>query len=136
MRKILEDLYYGNISPCEQQMVHGSELKRAVDRTVKYEEQLLLRLTRSQQEANGITATENFILGFRLGIRLMAECTDDNDGDLITETYTIPRIGRIELKKLTSRDLQKLYIVLPGRRQRQRCPAYVLPGAGQRPAER
>ena len=28
---------------------------------------------------------------------------------LIIETYTIPRIGRIKLKKLTSRDLQKLY---------------------------
>ncbi len=38
MRKILEDLYYGNITPCEQQMVHGSELKRAVDHTAKCEE--------------------------------------------------------------------------------------------------
>ena len=28
---------------------------------------------------------------------------------LIIETYTIPRIGIIKLKKLTSRDLQKLY---------------------------
>ena len=25
------------------------------------------------------------------------------------ETYTIPRIGKIKLKKLTSRDLQKMY---------------------------
>ena len=91
MRKTLEDLYYGNITPCEQQMTPGSELKRAVDRAAKCEEQLmellneegqhiLTRLTRSQQEANSITATENFVLGFRLGIRLMAECMDDNDG--------------------------------------------------------
>ena len=95
MRKTLEDLYYGNITPCEQQMVHGSELKRAVDRTVKCEEQLLdlldeesqyilVRLTHSQHEINSITATENFILGFRLGIRLMVECMDDNDGDIQT----------------------------------------------------
>ncbi len=28
---------------------------------------------------------------------------------LMIETYTIPRIGKIKLKKLTSRDLQKLY---------------------------
>ena len=28
---------------------------------------------------------------------------------LIIETYTIPRIGKIKLKKLTSRDLQKMY---------------------------
>ena len=93
MRKTLEDLYYGNIIPCEQQMTLGSELKRAVDRVAKCEEQLmklldedgqqiLTRLTRSQQEANSITATENFILGFRLGVRLVAECMDDNDGDI------------------------------------------------------
>ena len=93
MRKTLEDLYYGNITPCEQQMTPGSELKRAVDRVAKCEEQLakfldeeekhiLTGLIRSQHEINSITATENFILGFRLGVRLMAECMDDNDGDI------------------------------------------------------
>ena len=93
MRKILEDLYYGNITPCEQQMIPGSELKRAVDRIAKYENHLmeqleeteretLTKLIRSQHEINSITATENFILGFRLGVRLMAECMDDNDGDI------------------------------------------------------
>ena len=41
---------------------------------------ILTRLTRSQQEIDSRTALENFILGFRLGMRLMAECMDDNDG--------------------------------------------------------
>ena len=93
MRKTLEDLYYGNIIPNEQQMTPGSELKRAVDRVAKYENQLmeqleeteqetLTKLIRSQHEINSITATENFILGFRLGVRIMAECMDDNDGDI------------------------------------------------------
>jgi len=36
----------------------------------------------SQQEIDSITAMENFILGFRLGVRMMAECMDDNDGDI------------------------------------------------------
>ena len=92
MRKTLEDLYYGNITPCEQQMIPGSELKRAVERVAKCEEQLmellneesqqiLTRLTRSQREISSITATENFIRGFRLGVRLVTECMDDNDGD-------------------------------------------------------
>ncbi len=95
MRKILEDLYYGNIIPNEQQMIPGSELNRAVDRVAKYEKQLmeqlketdqeiLTKLIRSQHEINSITATENFILGFRLGVRLMAECMDENDGDIRT----------------------------------------------------
>ena len=93
MRTTLEDLYYGNIIPNEQQMIPGSELKRAVNRVAKCEEQLmgllneegqqtLTRFIRSQHEINSITATENFILGFRLGVRLMAECMDDNDGDI------------------------------------------------------
>lgn len=95
MRTTLEDLYYGNITPCEQQMIPGSELKRVMDRVTKYEAQLmgllneegqqvLTRFTRSQHEINSITATENFILGFRLGVRIMAECMDDNDGDIRT----------------------------------------------------
>ena len=92
MRKTLEDLYYGNITPGEQQMVPGSELKKAVDRVTHYESQLtelldengqtiLTKLIRSQHEIDSITALENFILGFRLGVRIMAECMDENDGD-------------------------------------------------------
>ena len=92
MRKTLEDLYYGNITPNEQQMAPDSELKKAVDRVSRYENQLmerlgedeqmiLTKLIRSQHEINSITALENFILGFRLGARIMAECMDENDGD-------------------------------------------------------
>ena len=95
MRKTLEDLYYGNITPNEQQMTPGSELKRAMDRVTKYENQLmerlketeqdvLTKLIRSQHEIDSITALENFVLGFRLGVRLIAECMDDNDGDIRT----------------------------------------------------
>ena len=93
MRNTLEDIYYGNITPCEQQMTPDSELKRAVDRIAHYEDQLmeqlneteqtiLTKLIRSQHEIDSITARENFILGFRLGVRIMAECMDNNDGDI------------------------------------------------------
>lgn len=95
MRKTLEDLYYGNITPNEQRMVPGSEMAKAVTRVTSCEKQLmeqlreaeqetLTKLIRSQHEINSITATENFILGFRLGVRLMAESMDDNDGDIRT----------------------------------------------------
>ena len=89
MRKTLEDLYYGNITPHAQDMTAGSELKQAVGRVARYETQLdeagqtiLTKLVRSQHEIDSITARENFILGFRLGVRIMAECLDDNDGDI------------------------------------------------------
>ena len=93
MRTILEDLYYGNITPNEQRMVPSSEMAKAVARVASCEKQLMERLgeaeqeiltkfVRSQHEINSITATENFILGFRLGVRTMAECMDENDGDI------------------------------------------------------
>ena len=95
MRSTLEDLYYGNITPGEQQMAPDSELKKAVDRVARYEGQLmeqldedgqtiLTKLIRSQHEIESITALENFILGFRLGARLIAESMDGNDGDIKT----------------------------------------------------
>lgn len=93
MRKTLEDLYYGNITPNEQRMVPGSEMAKAVARVASCEKQLteqlgeaeqetLTKLIRSQHEINSITVTENFMLGFRLGVKLMVECMDDNDGDI------------------------------------------------------
>ena len=93
MRNTLEDLYYGNITPGVQQMAPNSELKRAPDRVARFESQLterldedgqaiLAKLAESRDEIESITALENFILGFRLGIRMMAESMDDNDGDI------------------------------------------------------
>ena len=61
------------VSKCEEQL---TELLNEEGRHI------LTRLTRSQQEIDSRTALENFILGFRLGIRLMAECMDDSDGDI------------------------------------------------------
>ena len=93
MRHTLEDLYYGNITPGAQQITPNSELKKATDRVARFESQLterldedgqsiLAKLVESKDEVESITALENFILGFRLGVRLMAESMDDNDGDI------------------------------------------------------
>lgn len=76
-------------------MAPNSELKRATDRVIRFEKQLteqldeagqaiLEKLIESQHEIDSITALENFIPGFRLGIRMMAESMDDNDGDIKT----------------------------------------------------
>ena len=95
MRNTLEDLYYGNITPNAQDMTPNSELKRATDRVTRFENQLterldeagqavLAKLIESQHEIDSITALENFILGFRLGAKIMMECMDNNDGDIRT----------------------------------------------------
>ena len=49
MRNILEDLYYGNITPGVQQMAPNSELKRATDRVAHFESQLTERLDETGQ---------------------------------------------------------------------------------------
>ena len=93
MRNTLEDLYYGNITPGAQQIVPNSELKRAVDRTSRFQSQLterldedgqtiLTKLIESRDEVESITARENFILGFRLGAKITMECMDKNDSDI------------------------------------------------------
>lgn len=95
MRKILQDFYYGNLTPGDQDIAPNSELRRAVDRIARCEQQLterlgeteqavLSELVQAQHTADSITAVENFILGFRLGVRMMAECMDDNDGGIRT----------------------------------------------------
>ena len=93
MRSTLEDLFYGNIVPNERQIAANSELQRMVKRAAECEralaEQLnekdrhaLTVLTSAQQEITSITAIENFIIGFRLGVRIMMECMDEDDGDI------------------------------------------------------
>ena len=95
MRKILQDFYYGNLTPGDQDIAPNSELRRAVDRITRCEQQLterlgeteqaiLSELVQAQHTADSITSVENFILGFRLGVRMMAECMDSNDGGIRT----------------------------------------------------
>lgn len=95
MRKTLEDLYYSNITPNEQEIAPNSKLKRATDRVARCEAQLMEQLDKagqavlakfveSQHEIDSITALENFILGFRLGSKITMECMDHNDGDIRT----------------------------------------------------
>ena len=93
MRKVLEEIYYGNITPSDKEMQPGSEMQRAISTAARCESQLsesldevgqalLTKLIDAQHEIDSITAAENFILGFRLGARMMVECMDDNDGNI------------------------------------------------------
>jgi len=89
----LEDLYYGNICPCEKSLTRGSEYSHLLELTVKNEEKLYVLLSPQQKEAyekvkdcitdmNNILEKEAFIDGFRLGMKLMAESVYDKSGDI------------------------------------------------------
>ena len=93
MRKTLEDLYYGEIRPHNQEIDMDSELGKAMGRAGRCEEKLtarlegeektlLLRLLNAENEISSTMALENFILGFRLGMRMDMEALDEDDGSL------------------------------------------------------
>ena len=93
MRKTLKDFYLGNVIPGEGEVVTNSNLQKAMvsaercesrltEKLGDAEQALLAELIEAQQEIESITELENFILGFRLGVRMMVECMDDNDGDI------------------------------------------------------
>ena len=82
MRKILEDLYFGNIVPYEKRITADSELRHLVKRAADCEARLDTLIS-TQHEIDSTMAREYFILGFRLGVRLMTECMDEDDGELI-----------------------------------------------------
>ena len=96
MRDTLEDLYFGNITPNDQIVKSGTALKKAMEQSAECEEKLtalledkekalLLRLINAENEIGSTMALENFILGFRLGVRMILEALDEDDGSLIDQ---------------------------------------------------
>ena len=93
MRDTLGNLYFGKITPNEQDITPGSVLADAMDRAEQCEEKLtallegeektmLLRLLNAENGVGSTLALENFILGFRLGMRVAIEALDEDDGSL------------------------------------------------------
>ncbi len=93
MPETLKALYYGNISPFETPIPAGSPLRKLASKLSKCEaelndlldeegQQLLKDFDSLHQQVASINSEENFIQGFRLGVRLMAEClTEPQGGD-------------------------------------------------------
>ncbi len=91
MPKILKALYYGNISPFEAPIPAGSPLRKLASKLAKCEaeltelldsegRQLLKTFDDLHQQVASINSEENFIQGFRLGVRLMAESLVEPQG--------------------------------------------------------
>ena len=94
MRDTLENLYFGNITPNDQIVKSGTALKKAMEQSAECEEKLtalledkekalLLRLINAENEIGSTMALENFILGLRLGVRMILEALDEDDGSLL-----------------------------------------------------
>lgn len=93
MRRMLEELYFGNLNPNNHSYVRDSGYGKAV-RTISENEEkltellegkekkLLLDLVNAQGLVGGTTAVESFIQGLRLGARIAIEVMSDEDGCL------------------------------------------------------
>ena len=94
MRNIIEELYYGNITPCDRDIVKGGTYSHLLHLITRNEDDLMQTLTQAQQEAfekfkdntselTSMTEVTAFTLGFKLGLRLTAEAyTDSGDQNL------------------------------------------------------
>ena len=84
MRSIIEELYYGNISPSDRDIIKGGTYSHILHLLTRNEEALTETLTQAQKETfekfkdcvselgdkNEMTS---FVLGFKLGMRLAVE---------------------------------------------------------------
>lgn len=93
MRKMLEELFYGNINPNEKQFIRNTAFDKAMqtlcdnedkltDLLDGKEKKLFMDLVNAQGIINGTTSVESFINGFRLGARIALEIMSDEDGCL------------------------------------------------------
>jgi len=84
----LKSFYHGNLSPIDQQMVHGSDAARAVAELSEAEHRLAQALppelqplmecvTKAQGKVDVIMAEASYIDGFKTGARLIMEILDD-----------------------------------------------------------
>ncbi len=91
MPETIKALYYGNIAPFEAPIPADSPLHKLTPKLTEYEttlaglldeenRHLIKDLTDIHEQISSITSEENFIQGFRLGMRLMAECLSKSQG--------------------------------------------------------
>ena len=82
--RMVEDLFYGNICPCEKHLTRGSEYSHLLELAVKNEakfselispqqKDIFEKVKRCIKDINNIPEREAFIDGLRLGERIIAE---------------------------------------------------------------
>ena len=85
---ILEDLYLGDVRPCERSFKRNSQYAKALDELVKAGDMLTETLTEkqkelfedymtAQREVNVLTDCETFIYSFRLAAKIMIDVLTD-----------------------------------------------------------
>ena len=90
MESVIEELYYGNITPPERSCRRSGEYAHILHLITRHEEKLTEALTEAQKETfekykdatselNGMTEVTAFTVGFKLRMRLTAEAFIGSD---------------------------------------------------------
>ena len=90
MESIIEELYYGNITPAERSFRRTGEYAHILQLVTQNEEKLTETLTEAQKETfkkfkdatselSGMSEVTAFTIGFKLGLRLTAEALVASD---------------------------------------------------------
>ncbi len=93
MRKVLEEFYYGNITPNQKSFTRNSPYAKAMDKLSKSDTYLqeilnedgkamLKAFEEAQDEVNSIGILEAFVDGYRLGARFMLAALSEDGGEL------------------------------------------------------
>ena len=96
MRNIIEELYYGNVTPCDRDIVKGGTYSHLLHLITRNEDDLMQTLTQAQQETfekfkdntselTSMTEVTAFTIGFKLGLRLTAEAYADGGEQNMSE---------------------------------------------------
>lgn len=98
MESIIEEMYYGNITPAERNCRRTGEYAHILQLVTRNEEKLAETLTEVQKETfekfkdgtseiSSMTEVTAFTLGFKLGLRLTAEAFigGNDEQELISE---------------------------------------------------
>lgn len=90
MKNIIEDFYFGNINPQASAMGNRAENQKALQRLTKLEKQLteaidesckkdFFHFVNTMDEAMSESNLDSFIVGFRLGARLIYDTFCDSE---------------------------------------------------------
>ena len=87
----LDDFYYGNIKPADNEFVRNSEFDKALktfcdcenecrNMLDENENEILNELINSHNKLLSLTGLENFKNGFRIGVKMICTCFIDGNG--------------------------------------------------------
>ena len=93
MRSIIEELYYGNISPSDRDIIRGGTYSHILNLVTRNEDELVQTLTQAQQETfekfkdcASELGDKNEMMSFVLGIKISG---DKNKPATATRTDTV-----------------------------------------------